>query len=304
MNAESSRLRSTGTTSSDMRAIWAGALLVVYLSATGLLLLIGHSRAPSVGIVLHFAVLVAIAAATWLRIVPRWLRDWAPLIALLFLYSEIPMLISAAGHTRLFDPTVMSWEQAIFRGQPALTWAAQLRSRALSEVLHASYLSYYGIIFSVPAGLFLAGRRAEFREAVFVLMLTYVCCFAWYVVFPVAGPRYLFLSPADRLSGPIRSTVLWLLESRSSRGTAFPSSHVAIATTQSILALRYFRFTRGGIILALSVGLAIGAIYGGFHYAVDVVAGAALGAVLTFAGLAISRALPGEERQANASAPT
>src|SRR5262245_1440141 len=114
MNAESSRLRSTGRISSDMRAIWPGALLVVYLAITGLLLLAGADRVRSarVGVALHFGVLVAVAAATWVEWVPRWLRAWAPLLALLFLYSEMPMLIRAAGHADLFDATVIRWERA------------------------------------------------------------------------------------------------------------------------------------------------------------------------------------------------
>src|SRR2546423_4714301 len=93
INAETSRLRSTGTISSDMRAIWAGALVVVYLIATTVVLLIGWRRVPASAIALHFAVVLAMASATWLRIVPRWLAMWAPLIALPFLYGELPRLI-------------------------------------------------------------------------------------------------------------------------------------------------------------------------------------------------------------------
>ena len=65
MNAESSRLRSTGMTSSDMRAIWPGALLVVYLAGSGVLLLIGGGRASIGATALHFAVLFAMAGTVW-----------------------------------------------------------------------------------------------------------------------------------------------------------------------------------------------------------------------------------------------
>ena len=85
MNAESSRLRSTGITSSDMRAIWPGALLVVYLLATGVLLITGPGGARLDVVLAHFAVLFAIAATTWLRATPYWIRAWAPLLVLLFL---------------------------------------------------------------------------------------------------------------------------------------------------------------------------------------------------------------------------
>jgi membrane-associated phospholipid phosphatase len=197
---------------------------------------------------------------------------------------------------------VIQWERAMFGVQPALEWSARWPSRVVSELLHAAYLSYYAIIFAIPAALYYKSRTADFVEATFVLMVTFVACLAWYIVFPVAGPRYLWPS-AGAANGPIRSAVLWLLEARSSRGTAFPSSHVAIAVTQSILAVRYFG-RRGLIIGALTVGLALGAVYGGFHYAIDVLAGLAFGVLFTIAGLQSAKRVRAGADQANANAPT
>lgn len=285
-----------------MSAIWPGALLVVYLAVTGGLLLAGHSRVTLFGIAWHFALFAAIAAATWLAVVPRWLRDWAPLLALLSLYAEMPLLIRAAGHAGYFDAAVIRWEIVWFGWQPALEWATRWPSRIASEILHAAYLSYYGIIFSVPAALYFKRRRATFDEAVFVLMLTFVASFICYIVFPVAGPRYFWHAAARHAGGPLRGVAVWLLETRSSRGTAFPSSHVAVALTQSILAVRYFG-TRGLPVGALSLGLALGAVYGGFHYAVDVLAGLIVGVLVTIAGLTIHKHLV-TAAQAKASAPT
>ena len=269
-----------------MSAIWAGALVVVYLVATNILLVMGRSRVSPSGIALHFGMLVAIAATTWIDRVPRWLRDWAPLILLLSLYSELPMLIRAAGHQGTYDHIVVGWEQTIFGGQPARAWASEWPSRLISEALHTAYLSYYPVIFSVPVALYLQHRRADFGEAVFILLLTFVACFIAYIAFPVAGPRYRWRSAVG--SGPMRSVALLLLEAGSSKGTAFPSSHVAVSVTQSILALRYFGAKRGAIAAALSVGLSLGAVYGGFHYAIDVVIGALLGAVVALVGLRIT----------------
>ena len=300
MNAESPERPSTGMTSSDMRAIWPGALLVVYLAATALLLLFGRGRVSAAAIVLHLAVLAAIAGATWLPSVPPWLRAWSPLMALLFLYSEMPALIAAAGHQRLYDPTVVQWEHALFGGQPARDWAARWSSTVVSEPLHFAYLSYYALIVAVPAALYLGPRRREFAVAVFVLMVTFVVCFATYIVFPVAGPRYIWPSAAPH--GIFRAAATWLLESRSSQGTAFPSSHVAVATTQSILALRFFG-RRGIPVVVLTLGLAAGAIYGGFHYAIDVLAGLAVAIAASTVALRLTERGRAAS-YANASAPT
>jgi membrane-associated phospholipid phosphatase len=304
MNSESRRLRSTGRISSDIVAIWPGALLCVYLMMGVVLLLLGRARVSGAALAVHVAVLVAIAAATWLPVVPSWLRRWAPLMSLLFLYTELPLLITAAGHQTFFDPTVIRWESSLFGGQPALQWAASWNSAPLSELLHAGYISYYAIIFAVPVFLTVQRRHREFSEAVFVLLLTFTVCFVAFVMFPVAGPRYLWTPSADIAAGPIRRFTLWVLESRSSRGTAFPSSHVAVATTQSILAIAYLG-RRGITIGVLTVLLALGAVYGGFHYAVDVIAGAIAGAGVAATGLAFVR-LSGRRAvdYANATAPT
>lgn len=304
MNSESRRLRSTGRISSDIIAIWPGALLCVYLVAGTMLLLLGRTRVPAAALGVHIAVLVAIASATWLPVVPHWLRRWAPLLSLLFLYTELPLLIRAAGHDSFFDPIVIRWEATMFGGQPAIAWSSARPSMLLSEFLHAAYLSYYPIIFVVPAFLALRHRERDFSEAVFVLLLTFTVCFVAFVVFPVAGPRYLWSSRADAVAGPARQFAVWLLESRSSRGTAFPSSHVAVATTQSILAVTYFG-KRGLLVAVVSALLALGAIYGGFHYAIDVVAGVVIGTVVTTIGLTVVR-LAGRASvdYANATAPT
>lgn len=304
MNSESRRLRSTGRISSDIVAIWPGALLCVYLAIGGIILLLGRGRVSGGAIVVHVGVLLAIAAATWFPAVPRWVRRWAPLASLLFLYTELPLLISAAGHTTTYDPTVIQWEAAIFGGQPSMFWAAAWDSALISEFLHAAYISYYPIIFSVPVILALRSRDADFSEATFVLLLTFIVCFLAFVVFPVAGPRYLWPSRADVVSGPIRRFTQWILETRSSRGTAFPSSHVAVATTQSILAVVYFG-RRGLVLGVVTVLLAMGAVYGGFHFAVDVITGAVVGAIIATLGLRLTRLMRRSRADyANATAPT
>jgi membrane-associated phospholipid phosphatase len=280
-----------------MRGIWAGALLTCYLAIGMLMLLIG-GRASGSQLGAHAALLVVMATATFAPGVPTWIRNWMPLAALLFLYSEMPWLIAAVGHDTLQDASVVRWEAALFAGQPARAWAAGAPSQWLSELLHGAYLSYYGIIFVVPAWLQSQRRDTDVARAVFILMATFIACFAAYLVVPVAGPRYLWPAVATSTDGRLRELTLWLLDARSSRGTAFPSSHVAVAVAQSVLAVTYFG-RRAWFVAALTLLLAVGAVLGGFHYAVDVVAGALLGAAIGWAGRRwIRRAQP------KASAPT
>lgn len=283
MNSESSPLPSTGTISKDIAAIWPGTLLCAYLALTTPLLAFGSGDTPWLGLAVHVVALAVCVVATFGPVRP-WLRRWLPLLLVLFLYAELPLLIRAAGHSSVYDTAVIAWERAVFGGQPARDWAARWPSLALSELLHAGYLSYYPIIFSVPVVLQLQRREADLSRAVFVVMLTFIACFATYIAFPVAGPRYLWASPADDVGGVVRAFTLFLLESQSSRGTAFPSSHVAVATTQAILAV-HFLGRRGLIVGLCALLLALGAVYGGFHYLIDAVAGAVYGVLLTALGL-------------------
>ena len=66
-------------------------------------------------------------------------------------------------------------------------------------------------VFVVPAALYVASRQAEFSEAVFVLMVTFIACFLLYIAFPVAGPRYSWATTSVAPRGPIRTFVTWLL---------------------------------------------------------------------------------------------
>jgi membrane-associated phospholipid phosphatase len=182
----------------------------------------------------------------------------------------------------LRDDAVQRWESVLFGVSPVESASMHWPNALLSEALHAAYLSYYLIIYGPPLLLYLRGQLAEFRTATAGLMTMFAICYVLFIVFPVAGPRYEWSAPPSVFDGPVRRFVLRLLAAGSSRGTAFPSSHVAVATVQTILAFRWS--TRTGLLLcALTSCLGIGAVYGGFHYGIDVLAGALLGLAIGLA---------------------
>jgi membrane-associated phospholipid phosphatase len=259
-----------------------GARTVVgwYLRLTALVLL--FAGAPFGGTALHVGlVLLVTIAERAARRRPGMIAAavaWLPLLLLPVLYAELPLVI-AAGGSPFRDQMVQGWERLAF-GAPARTLAASLPSVALSEVLHLGYLSYYPLIYLPPLLLWLRRRDDAFGETLLALAVTFTACFAVYALFPVQGPRYLWSAGAPE--GPVRSIVVSLLERGSSRGAAFPSSHMAVAVTQAVVALRLQ--PRVGMVAAVSAGLiGVGAVYGGFHYAIDMAAGAALGAVVAMA---------------------
>lgn len=208
------------------------------------------------------------------------LRDWYPLLLVPFLYSELALLNLAVHGGTYFDPLVIVWEEAIFGGQPSRDWAGGFAALWLSEPLHAAYLSYYMIIYVPPVVLYLAGRREEFHRMVLAIMLTFAAHYLFFIYLPVQGPRYLFPPPTGGLEeGAVYRFTHRLLEAGSSQGAAFPSSHVGVSVAQTIACIRFLPRLAPAVGL-LTLGLAAGAIYGGFHYAIDALAGAGLGALL------------------------
>jgi membrane-associated phospholipid phosphatase len=252
------------------------AIVASYLAATLLPLIAWaaetHSYLP---LAVHTGVLALVTLACCDRL-PRALRDWTPLAVGPFLYFELRWLIAAVGHVHA-DARVLAWEEMFFPSAPSQTLAVRWPWGALSEVLHAAYLSYYLLIYVPPAVLWLRNRRFEFEATILALSEVYALCFLCYVLMPVDGPRFHH-GPSAAPEGPVRSAVMALLASASSRGTAFPSSHVAASIVAAGCALR-FQPRMGIVTSVLCVGLAFGAVYGGYHYAVVVVAGVATGAL-------------------------
>jgi membrane-associated phospholipid phosphatase len=217
--------------------------------------------------------------------------DWYPLVLLPAIYLELALLNRAVFAGRYFDALVMGWEQAVFRGQPSRALASAVPFRWLSEPLHAAYLSYYLIVLVPPVVLAAQRRWDAFREAVFTLMLAFFAHYLFFVFFPVQGPRYLFAPPGgEAAEGPASRLAHRVLAAGSSQGSAFPSSHVGVSVAQCANALRFFpRFA--SLLVFLTIGLGAGAVYGGFHYAIDAVAGLALGTACAIAGPPLYRRL-------------
>jgi len=272
-------------------------LMAAYLAVAGSVLLFpGRPSGWPILLLLHLGGIVLLLEAGPARLLTRpmaarWPRitaaasDWYPLLIMPFLYLELGALNVAVHGGRYFDGTVMGWEEMLFRSQPSQEWASALPNTALSEALHFFYLSYYFIIYLPPLYLWLRGwgggrALAAHQHMLFTLMLVFLGHYLVFIFFPVQGPRYLFPPPGGELSqGFMYHLAHAILERGSSQGTAFPSSHVGVAFAQTALVFLFLR-RAAPLILVSSVGLALGAIYGGFHYAVDVLGGLVLGLLL------------------------
>ena len=259
-------------------------LFAAYLLLSGLALVGPHRPAawPILALV-H----VVLAAWSVRRAAPgdssaalRWLDDAYPLIVMPLLYAELPLLNRSLYHGAYFDALVIDWERALFGFEPALELASRLPYGLLSESLLAAYVSYYLIIYAPPLAIARRHGHAALRDAVFTLSLVFFAHYLFFVWFPVEGPRYRFDSPVPAdARGPVYVLAHALLEAGSSRGAAFPSSHVGVSVAATVICWRHLPRV-SPVVAMLTVGLAFGAVYGGFHYGVDAIAGALFGGAL------------------------
>lgn len=228
----------------------------------------------------------------------RLFLDWYPLLLVPVLYTELGNLIPAIHGSRYFDSLIQQVEVALFGGFPSRDFAVALPQRWFSELMHGGYLSYYFLIYVPPIALYASGRRAAAIRVMFSIILTYALHYLVFIHFPVQGPYYEFQTPVPgAAAGPLYRLTHGVLEAGASRGAAFPSSHVGVAVAQVLATGRFH--PRAGLLLApLALLLALGAVYGGYHYATDAVCGALLGTVAVVAAPAAYRALGGDWRGA------
>jgi membrane-associated phospholipid phosphatase len=281
------QLLSEATTRHAIRRLFAAYLIISgialafpYRPATWLPLTVLHLF----GIIILLQVQPYPVLLAWLT--RRWpagvrvIGDWYGLALIPALYTELAVLNVAVFNGRYFDSLVLGWEHALFGGQPSRDLAQTMPFLPLSELLHFSYISYYLIIYGPPLYLYLRGRRAAHQQLVFTLMLTFFAHYLFFIYFPVQGPRYIFPAPGGEIaSGFFYNLTHRILEAGSSQGAAFPSSHVGVSFAQAALAFSLLPRV-APLVLLLSTGLAVGAVYGGFHYAIDALCGLAFGLLL------------------------
>ena len=210
-------------------------------------------------------------------------REWYPILGVAAMYGELQFL-NRILTDRYFDPVVMRWEEALFGQQLAVTLRQMVPSKLVGEAVHFGYFCYYLMLPSLFIPLWLMKRHREFRISMAVVGTAYISCYLWYIFWPVTGPYW-------QLPQPIPDTEGWffpqltnsIVAGGSSRGSAFPSSHIAASISVLGMARLYNKPAYRILFLPVML-LTVGTVYGGFHYAVDALAGLALGLLFDWLG--------------------
>ena len=258
------------------RLLPADYLLLAYFVSTGVMAALSGT---SVGLALAGAHVVGVAFVFAISRLPfpshgflAFLRLAYPVAFTPLLYGELATLdqLMFPGY---FDANVQLWEAAIFGSQLSIVASEWYDALWYSEAIHLGYFSYYAL---VPGGLiavFLLKGDAALGRAAFTVALAFYICYLCFAVFPVAGPRYEFPRITGTPSeGVVFQLVHTILESGSSKGTAFPSSHVA-ATVSAWLAVGRESRRTFLVMAPFVIALTWGTVYGRFHYGIDAAIG-------------------------------
>jgi membrane-associated phospholipid phosphatase len=230
--------------------------------------------------------LILIISFRWLppaRVQPlTFLRDAHALLAIAPAYAIAGVINQAIFH-RYFDDMVLVWDRAIFGGHPHQYLSQIWPWGLLSEGLHLSYWLYLWLVPALGFTLYFMRRHAAFRIVATSASATFFLCQFAFVLFPVRGPYYTF--PPVQASGSVFPALVHsTLDLGASVGTAFPSSHCAAAVVVAMLAWRYAPRALAAGITLITLGILIGTVYGGFHYAVDAIAGLLIGLTMGVVG--------------------
>lgn len=275
-------------------------LLIVYVVYTALLALVAGGFSGARIAAVHVVVILAVWGLGRLPLpsnpVLRFLRIAYPVAIAPLFYVELAT-VNQFVFSGTFDEMVQGWEAALFGVQVSMTASDWFPSVLLSELLHLGYASYYLLVPAGLIGAFALRGNASLERTAFAVALAFYVSYAIFAVFPVAGPRYEFEPIGGNIAqGTIHGMVHAILEAGSSKGTAFPSSHIAAAGAAVLAAGREDGRLLWWLLPAL-IGLTLGTVYGRFHYGVDALAGAALALIVWAVTPRLVDAFGGLDRQ-------
>lgn len=153
----------------------------------------------------------------------------------------------------------------------------------IALTLEMAYLSCYPLVPLGLAAVYAAGRRDKVNGFWLVLLVATHTCYALTPLVPAYPPRSLITDdPATRSANRGRLLNRWILQHGSIHAISFPSAHVASAFAIAF-ALLFYAPPIGAAFLVIAVMISLGAVIGRYHYALDVILGAAT-ALIAFLG--------------------
>jgi membrane-associated phospholipid phosphatase len=207
-------------------------------------------------------------------------RHWYPVVYVAFSFREMDILVPAVRHKSL-DLWLARLDYALWGTNPTV-WLERVQSRVLTEYLQLVYTLFVPAVLWVAFLLWKQRKYTEFQYYAFLVALGFLVSYAGYMIVPARGPR-IVLNHLQHV--PLQG--LWLFERmqgglnrlESVAYDCFPSGH----TELTILAWWSTRTLRNSLFwpyFAYTSSIIFATVYLRYHYTIDVLAGAAVAAIL------------------------
>jgi membrane-associated phospholipid phosphatase len=221
--------------------------------------------------------LVPLAAVTLARMTARFLppldvsvlRDWLTVALFLVPYWQTGQFFQGPNHK--LEQRLLTFDRWLM---PQTARTSGTSRTGFGLALEIAYLFCYPL---VPLGLlamYAAGQREHVARFWLVVLIATYLCYAMTPFVPAYPPRDLAGGQAPARVGKARVFNRWILKHGSIHAISFPSAHVA-STFAVALVLLEFAPLLGAVFLFVSIWIALGAVVGRYHYALDVLLGAA-----------------------------
>jgi membrane-associated phospholipid phosphatase len=218
-----------------------------------------------------------------------FLRDWLPFVAIFLAWESMRGLADNLG-TTVHSDDVIAVERFLFLGRiPSIELQNALHTpgavNALDLFTTGLYIAHFALPLTVGLVFWILERPMYFRYVMTLMLMTFTA-FAFYLLLPVAPPRFsgVFGQESLPVIDVARSTfeqlhfapvTTWLYGSINGNAVAaFPSIHSAYPLLAFFFARE--RWPRAAwILFAYSVAVWFSVVYLGHHYVVDVLGGIA-----------------------------
>jgi membrane-associated phospholipid phosphatase len=249
---------------------WVALLYFIYLAVVCWL----RPLAPSRRLIIT-TVSVVLVAAIWITaaVAPPFVRDWAP-----FLYVSVGYYLTGflfVAPSLALEAWLLKWDHR-WLGDPTTRFAKW--PWWVVAYLDVVYTLCFLLLPGGFAALALTGHSDRANRYWTMVLAADLGAFAPLSVFQTRPPWALEPAPTLRASG-IHRLASYVVRNGTTGVNTFPSGHVAVTIAVAIGVISTLPVT-GAILLCLAASIAVACVVGRYHYAVDVLAGAALGAVV------------------------
>jgi hypothetical protein len=238
--------------------------------------------------------LVAASIGRPLSAMKRIFLDWVPFIAVLYAYDYSRHLAIVIGRPIMVTPQI-DWDTWLFLGTVPVVWLQQhfydpTSVQWFDSVASIIYVSHFVAVWAIAAVLYMRDRREWFLWARAVVVLSFAGLITFIIV-PSAPPwwaaKYGYLPDVERIAtrGLDGLGIHWARQlidggaATSNDVAAIPSLHTGFAVLIAVwfyprIAERY-RWWARPLLVAYPILMLLVLVYGGEHYVVDGIIGAA-----------------------------